>query len=145
MMFSLLLISVMLTSCPAQTIPTDTRSRSNWPLICCLCSTGTRLQYRRLSRRNRGCRKSSTSATRMLHRLLTVLPTASLRKRRSMQALCHQRLCSKRSKGQQGRRIRRLRRGRRRHRRRRWLMRIWPVGSGIGESKSRGCSRTIQS
>ena len=107
MMFRVLLISVMLTSCPVLTTQTATRRVLSWPQTCCSCSTAIRPWCGRSSKPSRGCKRSSMSAMRTWDRRWRVPYRALGRRRRSMQDRYPVRPCSKPSRRPRARRIRR--------------------------------------
>ncbi len=68
MIYSVLLISAIAQSCPAQPIVTDTTKVLNWQATCWCCLMVTENWCSGYLNDNRGCRRLSRSATRTWHR-----------------------------------------------------------------------------
>ena len=96
LVFKVLLMLGIVTSCPAQRTPTGIMSHSNSPQTYSSCSTGISRKCCRSSRHKVGCRRSSQSAMRMSNRRWSQQQGASRRRRRSMQVRCHPKPCRRR-------------------------------------------------
>ena len=105
-------------SCHARLTATDIMRASNSPQICLCSSMATGRRPFRRSRRSRGCRRSSTSATKTWSRLWPVPLSVWQRRRRNISLSNRVRPCRRLSRRRAGRRGTRLRRARKRRRHR---------------------------